>query len=417
MNKIDTVSLDTLCSAIIDCPHSTPIWKDEGVFVIRNYNIRQGCLSFNEASYVDEQTYNERIRRAKPESGDLVISREAPMGAVCMIPEGVKCCLGQRLVLLKINKDVCDSNYLLYALQSQYVQAQIDAINKTGSIVSNLNIPDLKSLQIPFVDKEKQIKIGSALASIVDKIQLNNRIITELEEMAKTIYDYWFVQFDFPNAEGKPYRSSGGAVVWNDRLNREIPKGWEVKYLAEIESDIITGKTPPTQCPENYNGDIPFITIGDIRNNVFVTSTEITLSKQGADSQPTKYIPEDSICVTCIASPGLIGFTTERSQTNQQINTVVCKNKYNRYFLYFALNNYFQYANGAKTGSTFANMNKDDFSTIEILKPEIKLLQQYYGVIDPLFQKIKESTMETKYLSMLRDWLLPMLMNGQVTVK
>ena len=234
--------------------------------------------------------------------------------------------------------------------------------------------------------------------------------------MAKTLYDYWFVQFDFPNADGKSYKSCGGKMVYNEVLKREIPEGWSSSTIEDIEPNIVTGKTPSKKKPEYFDGDTPFITIGDIRANTFIVQTEETLTSEGADTQKNKYLPEDTICVTCIASPGLVGFVTEKSQTNQQINSVVCSNRLNMYYLYFAIKAYFEGAK-AKTGNTFANMNKGDFSSINMLYPNKELLTKYYEVVDPLFRQIKVKTLENKELENLRDWLLPMLMNGQVTVK
>ena len=156
------------------------------------------------------------------------------MGEVCIIPDGLECCLGQRMVLLKPNKKRVLGSYLLYALQSEFVQTQIQKSDKTGSIVSNLRIPVLEQLNIPVFDTFTQEKIGSILQNIDSKIEINNRINALLEEMAKTIYDFWFVQFDFPDKNGKPYKTSGGKMVWNEELKREIPEGWEVLDLQKI---------------------------------------------------------------------------------------------------------------------------------------------------------------------------------------
>lgn len=160
---------------------------------------------------------------AKPEPGDIIITREAPMGQVCIIPGGVKCCLGQRMVLIKVDTTKISREYLLFALQSEFVQKQIKKSDKTGSIVSNLCIPDLKSLDIPVLDNSDTIV--STLKSVVDKIALNNRINTELEAMAKTLYDHWFVQFHFPDTNGKPYKTSGGLDSPNAVSNSEYNNG------------------------------------------------------------------------------------------------------------------------------------------------------------------------------------------------
>lgn len=163
--------LDTLCSDIIDCSHSTPVWRERGIRVIRNFNLNEGSLDFSKGAFVDEKTYLERTKRAVPEAEDIVISREAPMGTVAIIPHNLKCCLGQRLVLLKVNSDICSSSYLLFALMSGFVQNQF---NKIGSTVSNLTIPELKETKIPLVKNHKAI--GKLLESIANKIQVNKQI-------------------------------------------------------------------------------------------------------------------------------------------------------------------------------------------------------------------------------------------------
>lgn len=412
------ISLESLCKEIIDCPHSTPKWQNEGIPVIRNYNLKDGKIDCTNLSFVSEEDYNERVKRAIPEESDIIISREAPMGVVGIVPKGFKCCLGQRLVLLKIDKSKCIPKYLLYSLMSEYVQLQIRRINRTGSIVSNLNISSLKELKILLHNFEGQRKIANILSAIDDKIQINNQINQELAVMAKTLYDYWFVQFDFPDPNGKPYKSSGGKMVYHPELKREIPEGWGVETLKDFESKIITGKTPSRANSDNFGGEIPFITIGDIRGNTFIYSTSETLTDLGASVQQNKYLPEGSLCVSCIATVGEIGFTTEWSHTNQQINSIVFEDETNRYYLYLALKNYFENANAsAKTGNTFANMNKEDFSGIRIILPRNEIKNNFHKMTEPYFAQIKCLQGQNQELIQLRDWLLPMLMNGQVKVE
>ena len=239
----EVVNLEELCTGIIDCPHSTPKWQDKGIPVIRNYNLKDGKIDCTNLSFVSEEDYKERVKRAIPEESDIIISREAPMGVVGIVPKEFQCCLGQRLVLLKIDKSKCIPKYLLYTLMSEYVQVQIRRINQTGSIVSNLNISSLKKLKIPLHNFEEQRKIANILSAIDDKIQINNQINQELEAMVKTLYDYWFVQFDFPDQNGKPYKSSGGKLVYNQDLKREIPEGWGVEKLGDI-ANITMGQSP-----------------------------------------------------------------------------------------------------------------------------------------------------------------------------
>ena len=152
-----------LCSVVVDCPHSTPKWTANGKIVIRNKNIKHGKIDFSSPSYTDDEHFAQRIKRAKPQPGDIIITREAPIGDVGMIP-------------LRANQSVCDNFYLLYSLQSLYVQHQISWSEGTGTTVSNLRIPHLEQIQIPYLPLEQQAKISSVLRALEEKIENNRRL-------------------------------------------------------------------------------------------------------------------------------------------------------------------------------------------------------------------------------------------------
>ena len=223
------------------------------------------------------------------------------------------------------------------------------------------------------------------------------------------------MQFDFPDEEGKPYKSSGGSMVKDSRTNRLLPENWNVKTISEIECDIITGKTPSTSDEANFGGEIPFITIDDIRKAPFIYVTERTLTEKGANSQSNKFLPEGSLCCSCIGTTGIIGFVGKRGQTNQQINTIVFEDDINKEFLYFSLNLYFQFAK-AKTGNILPNMNKEEFSNILVVYPSKDILQRFHTIASELFSQINNNVIELNTLTKQRDELLPLLMNGQVSL-
>lgn len=323
-------------------------------------------------------------------------------------------CFPDSIVGFNANPEKSSELFVYYFFE--YIKKEIQK-SASGSIQDNINIDYLSKMRIKVPEKDYQDKIVEVLSSIDKKILLNNQINQELEAMAKTLYDYWFVQFDFPDQNGKPYKSSGGKMVYNPELKREIPEGWGVVTLGDFESKIITGKTPSRANSDNFGGEIPFITIGDIRGNTFIYSTSESLTDLGASVQQNKYLPEGSLCVSCIATVGEIGFTTEWSHTNQQINSIVFEDETNRYYLYFALKNYFENANAsAKTGNTFANMNKEDFSGIRIILPNKEIKNNFHEISEPYFAQIKCLQGQNQELTQLRDWLLPMLMNGQVKI-
>ena len=363
--------------------------------------------------YIDEKIYREyKEKYSYPKKGDILISAAGTIGKTVIFDGEDSYFQDSNIVWIENDESKVTNQFLYYFLQTN------PFITTNGSTIKRLYNDNLRDTKIPNVPSiQQQNQITDILGALDKKIQINNQINQELEAMAKTLYDYWFVQFDFPDQNGKPYKSSGGKMVYHPELKREIPEGWGVETLKDFESKIITGKTPSRANSDNFGGEIPFITIGDIRGNTFIYSTSETLTDLGASVQQNKYLPEGSLCVSCIATVGEIGFTTEWSYTNQQINSIVFEDETNRYYLYFALKNYFENANAiAKTGNTFANMNKEDFSGIRIILPRNEIKNNFHKITEPYFAQIKCLQGQNQELTQLRDWLLPMLMNGQVKV-
>lgn len=307
--------------------------------------------------------------------------------------------------------------YVYYYLQFIYNLGAFFNFEGKTSGIKNLQL-DAAFAAIPIEDISESIQnnIVAILQGLERKIAINRQINQNLEAMAKQLYDYWFVQFDFPNEEGKPYKSSGGEMVWNDRLKREIPEEWRATTIGEVENNIITGKTPSCADEDNFGGDIPFITIDDIRGNLFVFNSQRTLSTKGAESQTKKYLPIGSLSVSCIGTIGVMGFIAKLSQTNQQINSIVFENEYNKEFVYFALKLYFENAK-AKIGNVFANMSKDEFASIKVVYPPKQILQAFHNKVVVIFDSIKNNINEINVLTKQRDELLPLLMNGQITIE
>ena len=306
--------------------------------------------------------------------------------------------------------------YVYYFWQNVYNHGAFFNFEGKTSGIKNLQLDNaLSAIDIEYLPLEKQNQIVASLASIDEKIKVNRQINDNLVAMAKQLYDYWFVQFDFPNEEEKPYKSSGGAMVWNEKLKREIPKGLDAQKIGDIEKNIITGKTPSCADEDNFGGDIPFVTIDDIRGNLFVFGAQRTLSTKGADSQEKKYLPIGSLSVSCIGTIGVMGFVAKLAQTNQQINSIVFEHEYNKEFLYFALRVYFENAK-AKTGNVFANMSKEEFASIIVTYPPKQILQAFHNKVAPIFDSIKNNIEEINVLTKQRDELLPLLMNGQASV-
>jgi len=419
---IEVVNLEELCTGIIDCPHSTPKWQDKGIPVIRNYNLKYGKIDCANLSFVSEEDYKERVKRAIPEESDIIISREAPMGVVGIVPKGFQCCLGQRLVLLKIDKSKCLPKYLLYTLMSEYVQLQIRRINQTGSIVSNLNISSLRELKIPLHSFEEQKKIANILSAIDDKISLNSQINQELGAMAKTLYDYWFVQFDFPDPNDKPYKSSGGKMVYHPELKREIPEGWGVEKLGELiqlergvtytKSDIVEktnkdaiGVLRATNITGNIMdlNDLVYLTKDKINNKQIIKQYETLIvmssgSKDHLGKNAINYYEQ------------VIGFGAFCSKIVPQ--------KYSAYINTFLQSSEFKgYLLKQSMGTNINNLTNSDILDCRLLLPNEEILYTFENMVEKNIRLISNNYRQNQELTQLRDWLLPMLMNGQVKVE
>ena len=253
--------LSELCEQIADCPHSTPLWTNSGVIVLRNQNIRGGRLDLSSPSYTDEAHFDQRSRRAGLRSGDLVLTREAPMGEVCMIPDNLRCCLGQRMVMLRPDPEKCDSQFLLYSIQSDTVQHEIKVNEGTGSTVSNLRIPLLEALPIPHPPLAEQKAIAAVLGALVDKIELNRRMNATLEAMARALFQSWFVDFEPVRAklDGRqpvgldPATAALFPESFEETAFGHVPNGWGVKMLGELV-ELAYGK--PLKAEDRKHGPV-----------------------------------------------------------------------------------------------------------------------------------------------------------------
>lgn len=261
---------------------------------------------------------------------------------------------------------------------------------------------------IPDFELPTQKKIAKVLSDLDAKIELNNKINAELEAMAKTLYDYWFVQFDFLNEEGKPYKLSGGKMVWNEVLKREIPQGWKVIELEKI-AKCIMGQSPKG---ESYNLDkigIPLLNgPADYENGVLKGRTYTT--------EPTRLCQKDDLVLCIRATIGNLVYSEQEFCLGRGVAAVRPIDKKLSELIYFLLLQEIERFKIHATGSIIVGITKDDLIKSNCLIPNEKVLDAFHKLIKPQFDKIRTNLKQNQELVSLRDWLLPMLMNGQVTV-
>ncbi|MEI2749236.1 MAG: restriction endonuclease subunit S [Ferruginibacter sp.] len=292
----------------------------------------------------------------------------------------------------------------------------------TGSAQPKLNKENLLRIETFVHDKLEQRQIASILSALDDKIELNNKINAELEQMAKTIYDYWFVQFDFPDANGKPYKSSGGKMVWNEQLKREVPEGWEAGTLEDI-AELIRGVSYSKNdiASDDIKKAIPILratnitsNVIDLKNMVYVPSTLVS------DEQILKkfdiLMTMSSGSIDHIGKNGFYYFN-EKVSFGTFCAKLVAKNEY-RYYLYSYMQSPFLFATirNECLGTNINNLNGSLVSGFKLIIPKEKIIKAFNLKVDSFFNLIANNIKQNQQLSQLRDWLLPMLMNGQVTV-
>lgn len=285
-----------------------------------------------------------------------------------------------------------------------------------------------KGSKMPRGDKEQILRyemptlscseesIGTFFLNLDQKIRLDEQINQNLTAMAKQLYDYWFVQFDFPNEEGKPYKSSGGEMVWNKKLKREIPKGWNISLIKDFATTY-SGGTPKSTNIEYYNnGEIAWINSGEL-NSPIITKTTNYITKCGLENSSAKLYPSNSILVAMYgATAGKVSLLTFEACSNQAVCGIIPTIENMLYYVYFHISSLYSHFITLSTGSARDNISQNTIKNILLPIPTRNILKLFDEKIGSIYQMIVNNYQQIDSLAMQRDELLPLLMNGQVSV-
>lgn len=324
--------------------------------------------------------------------------------------------LGYHCALIAPDSAIVDGKYLNAYMHTCYIQKYFEN-NASGSgqryTLSNDTIGNIPVL-LPSI--EEQHIIGKVLADIDRKIELNKQINDNLEAMAKQLYDYWFVQFDFPNEEGKPYKSSGGAMVYNEKLKREIPKGWTAVKIKDV-AQTYSGGTPTSTNSEYYDGgNIPWINSGEL-NNPIITSTTNYITEEGLNNSSAKLYPQDTVLVALYgATAGKVSLLSFEACSNQAVCGVILHNKIMTTYIRYYLSSLYEHFITLSSGSARDNISQDTIKNTILPIPQEKILKEYSDAVTPIMSKIIANQKEMENLTKQRDELLPLLMNGQASI-
>lgn len=330
------------------------------------------------------------------------------LGSTAIIPENDKYIQSGDIGLVKPDLSKIDPNFLYYLLPTKYVKAQLGSTAQQTKI-RHTSPSKIMDCYVFLPELELQKKIGSLLSNIDKKIQNNKKKIATLEDLARTIYDYWFIQFNFPNEEGKPYKSSGGKMIWNKQLNKEIPEGWTVNCLSELAT-VLMGSSPKGKTLNEegkgtlfYQGSADF---GQIfpDGNIYTTS-------------PIRIAEVGDLLISVRAPIGVINTAYEQCCIGRGLAAIrgskcsqpYLKNSLKHYELYFKILN--------SNGTTFGSFSKNMLADLKILLPTPRILLKFDSISVSYDRLIKKYEEEIRACTRLKNFLLPLLMNGQIKFK
>lgn len=389
MTNIVTITANNYCHSVFDGTHATPKPCPNGYKLITSKNITGDGINISDAYFISEQDYFEINKRSKVYQWDILFSMIGTVGNL-YLEENSDIDYAIKNIGVFSCRDEFKAKWLFYYLQSPMAKNHIKRF-LNGAVQKFLSLKQLRDFPILPFEKDK-ISIVEILSALDKKIALNKQINARLEEMAKTLYDYWFVQFDFPDANGKPYKSSGGEMVFDETLKREIPKGWEVVTL----KDFLTIKNGKDHKPLSDGKYTVYGSGGAIRcvDDYLFEGESVLIPRKGTLNN-VMYIDEAFWTVDTM-------FYTEMKQ-----------DFFAKYVFYSIKDIDFTKFN---LGTGVPSMTSSILYSLKIIKPSNCSLKHFEDVVKPIFLKIANNEKQNHQLTQLRDFLLPMLMNGQVSV-
>lgn len=379
------------------------------ILTCENYITTDNMLP-NKAGIVTAESVPQNLSVTQYIKNDILLSNIRPYFKKIWLAECNGGCSADVLVFrTNINYD---STYIKYCLSQDSFFAY-DMAGSKGSKMPRGDKNHILNFELLDYDLKTQKNIGNLLLSIDNKIKLNDKINLELENIAKKLYEYWFVQFDFPDENERPYKSSGGKMVYNEVLKREIPLDWEIGNLYTI-ADYYNGLACQKFRPMNYEQSLPVVKIGEMHNGI---NADTELVK--ANIPAKNIIDSGDILFSWSATLEIMLWTGDKAGLNQHIFKVVPKSFYSKEYVYQQLSsyviNFVRIAEARKT--TMGHITTDHLKQSNITLPPKDIIEKYSNSIEFVYKKIIECKKENLFLIKLRDFILPMLMNGQVTIQ
>ena len=398
----DWIKAEEYCVSVFDGTHDTPKVTETGFKLVTSKNILSNTLDLNSAYFISEEDFVNINKRSKVKQYDILFSMIGTVGSLYFETSDTIDYAIKNIGVFSCG-DKEKAEWLYYYLQSSYAQQYIKRY-LNGAVQKFLPLKGLREFPVPQFNKELHNRI-KILLNIDQKIQINNQINQELEAMAKTLYDYWFVQFDFPDQNGKPYKSSGGKMVYHPELKREIPEGWGVEKLGDITICHDSKRVPLSSNErEHVKGEIPYYGATGIMDyvNDYIFDGDYVL------------MAEDGSVMTEKGSP-ILQRISGKNWVNNHAHVLEPIKNHSCKLLMMLLKDVSVMK--IKTGSIQMKINQENMNKIVVPAIPLELLFEINQKLEVIDKQQLNLIEENKQLTQLRDWLLPMLMNGQVKVE
>ena len=397
------MSVNESMEAIIDYRGKTPTKTNSGIPLITAKIVKDGRIE-EPSEFISYEDFIPWMRRGQPLPGDVIITTEAPMGEVAQLDDR-KIALAQRIICLRGKSTVLSNNYLRYALQSPIVQGELKK-RESGTTVTGIKQSELRKALLPIPPLIEQERIADILKSLDDKIELNRKMNATLEKIAQVIYKYWFVDFEFPNPDGKPYRSSGGKMV--DSELGEIPEGWQCGTFEKM-FNIIMGQSPSGDT-YNENGEgIPFYQGRKDFGFRFPT-------RRVYCTAPQRMANQADALISVRAPVGDLNVATEDCCIGRGLAAVREMNGCASFTYYHLQANHREFEKYESEGTVFGSMSKDGFISIQTVLFPKNVIEGYERIVSPLDAQLLANSKETLMLEGIRNRLLPKLISGKIAV-
>lgn len=451
------VKISEVCDMIVDCVNKTaPQVEYKTAFkMIRTPQIKGGRIDRENCRYVERETFEKWTRRARVLKGDVLLTREAPMGEIGYVDFDDTVFLGQRIMQYRVNATQLDSKFLLYSFLSPVLQNQFRMHEGSGSVVSHIRVPDCLNFELSLPPLDLQRKIAKILGDLDDKIELNRKTNQTLEQIAQALFKSWFVDFEPTRAKIAAKEAGASpeeieraamcaisgktpdqlaqlppetqqnlkttAALFPDALVDselgEVPEGWEVKPLSAI-IEIIGGGTPKRSEESYWNGDIPWFSVRDVpaSGDIFVVDTEEKISELGLQKSSTKLLPVGTTIISARGTVGKLALVATPMCMNQSCYGIRGKDGFGSYFNYFNLREAVDTLLRNVHGAVFDTITTQTFESYSMAVSVEDLTKKFDGRVEPLLKRIELNVRENIVLSNLRDTLLPKLLSSELAI-